>query len=335
MKPEKPVRLRDFVKFRDCYFSVVSYFNYPEVKCLLRYAPAEMVSNENLEVRGDYVKLSHEQALKFFREYERGGIFYLPADKVEVLKPEELTPKIVEKDGVAKKVYEFFRVPPSHKGVTGSRLIGLNREDSDVDFVVYGDWWFRAREELIRGVKRGALSQPDEDCWKKIYRKRRPAIDFDTFVMHEERKFHRAFIGDTYFDLLYVRDYDRIYEFEEFSGIKAGMAEITGRLADDSAVFDYPARYPLEDVEFVHAELFDTDEDETEIKLDDILSLSSVEVLSFTHTYAGQAFAGERVRAYGVVEIGSKVKPEVKLVVGTRRECEEFIISESLVNRNG
>jgi len=333
MKHEKPVRLRDFVKFKDCYFSVVSYFNYPDVKCLLRYAPAEMVlKNENLEMRGNYVKLNHEQALEFFREYERGGIFYLPAGEVEVLKPEELTPQIIKKDGVVKKVYEFFSVPPSHKGVTGSRLIGLNREDSDVDFVVYGDWWFRAREELIKGVESGVLSQPDEDCWKKIYRKRNPAIDFDTFVLHEKRKFHRAFIGETYFDLLYARDYDRIYEFEEFSGIKAGMAEITGRLADDSAVFDYPARYPLEDVKFIHAELFDTAKSNKNRNLDDVLnSLSSIEVLSFTHTYAGQAFAGERVRAYGVVEIG----PDVKLIVGTRRECEEFIISESLVNRNG
>ncbi|RUM35008.1 MAG: DNA polymerase subunit beta [Archaeoglobus sp.] len=334
MSTEKPVRLRDFVKFENCYFSVVSYFNNPEVKCLLRYAPAKLVLKnlQKVEKRGDYVKLSHEQALNFFEEYRRNGIFYLPLDKVKVFKPEILTPKLVEKDDTLRKVYSIFKIPPAYKGVTGSRLIGLNRSDSDVDFVVYGKWWKKAREKLIEGIKNGFLSQPDEECWKKIYNKRRPVLDFDTFVLHEERKFHKAIIDDVYFDLLYVRDYDRINEYPEFSGIKVGVAEIVGTLKDDSAVFDYPARYPLEDVKFEYIEYIECESSNKKIenkikKIKNINRISSMEVLSFTHTYTGQAFAGERVRAYGVIEVGS----DVKLIVGTRRECDEFIISESLV----
>ncbi|GEM_PF-2713363 len=309
---EKMIRLRDFVKFKGCYFSVVSYFNSNYVKCLLRYIPCEMLTKKDKkqEVRvGDlcYVKLNHSEALEYFKEYQKDGIFFIPEKGVSVLKPEVLTPEIVKRDEKVARVYDLFSpIPKTHKGITGSRLIGLAKESSDVDFVVYGKWWNTAREIVKKGIESGLLQYPD---WKKIYEKRKPVIDFETFVAHELRKFNRAVLNGIYFDLLYVRDYDCLHIYPEVSGVKLGRVKLRGVVKDDSAVFDYPARYPLANVD---------------------LKIREVEVLCFTHTYTAQAFKGERVEVSGVLE---KTPEGYKVIVGTRRESDEYIISEDLVKR--
>ncbi len=330
--PEKPIRLRDVVKFRECYFSVVSYFNDP-VKCLLRYVPENLYRKvlkrkpEAEKVRGSYVKLDHDEALNFFMEHVKDGIFLLPPGDVEVFKPEILTPKLVERDNVLRKVYDLFSVPEGFKGVTGSRLIGLSSESSDVDFVVYGEWFEKARKELKEGLIRGKVEELEEDEWRKIYRKRRPAIDFDTFVTHEKRKYHRGFVGETYFDLLYVRDYSNLTIFSEFRGVKVGKILVEGLVENDSAVFDYPARYPMEEVKVLEFEPFELGTSDTSLE-----KVRITEVLSFTHTYVGQAFRGERIRAYGVLEVLEVDGKFVgKVIVGTRRVSDEYIVSMSLI----
>ena len=56
-------------------------------------------------------------------------------------------------------------------------------------------------------------------------------------------------------------------------------------------------------------------------------------VLSFTHTYSGQALAGEVIEARGVVE---RHGDERWLIVGTTREAKgEYIISKTLLESSG
>ena len=81
---------------------------------------------------------------------------------------------------------------------------------------------------------------------------------------------------------------------------------ITAEVTDASFSFDSPAIYEIE-----HSEVN--------------------KVLSFTHTYTGQALAGETIEARGVLE---QTKHETRLVVGTTREAkDEWIRSRSLHSR--
>ncbi len=300
------MRLRDFIKVGDLFFSVVGYRNHPHVRCFLRYAPGD---GKRFRDGKEFRKLSHDDAVrigrKFFRNNE--GIFRVPYDVVdEVFKPEEKLGEIM--DSEVKKVVDFFdNIPMANMGVTGSRLIGLKGDESDVDFIIYGKDWFRGREKIRRGIERGKISEPDDDTWEFIYQKRKPPINFNAFLAHERRKFHRAFIGSTYFDLLYVRDYDELEKnIPEVIGRKMGKMKITAEVKDDRDIFDYPAYYPVE---------------HERIKA----------VLSFTHTYAGQAFRGEVIEAFGQVE---EINGNLYLIVGTKRETEEeYIISRTLLNK--
>jgi predicted nucleotidyltransferase len=305
----RPIRLRDFLRVGEHFFSVLGYRNEEKVKCFLRYSPHE--KGDRLRDGKRFKKLSHEEALAhpIAQKYYERGIFRVPLNDIdEIFKPEERLKDAMDTN-VAKVVNFFSTIPMREMGVTGSRLIGLQSEDSDVDFIVYGKYWFIAREKLRRGIENGTLSDLDEETWDFIYRKRRAPIPYELFVAHERRKFHRAYIGSTYFDLLYVRGYGEIDNgVPEDAGIKLGKATITAKVVDDLYTFDYPAYYPL---------------DHPEVKA----------ILCFTHTFAGQALRGERVFAKGDLEL---IEGEKYLVVGTKREAEdEFIVSLDLMQREG
>lgn len=312
MRLGKPIRLRDFIRVGDFYFSVIGYRHDNGVKCFLRYVPDE--KGDRVKDGKKFRKLLHEEAVKFAldsgMEYFDGHIFVVPVGDVdEVFKPEERLVNALKSKEVRKVVEFFSGIPRNEMGVTGSRLIGLEGSESDVDFVMYGKWWFEGREKIRKGIERGTIAEPDSDTWEFIYRKRKVNVPYDVFLAHEKRKFHRAVIGSTYFDLLYVRGYDELdKDIPEEKGIKLGIATVVAEVLDDGFVFDYPAYYLVK-----HG------------KIDAILA--------FTHTYVGQAFKGEVLEARGHIE---EINGKKYLIVGTKRETEdEYIVSLTFLESAG
>jgi len=308
------VRIRDFVITKqDWIFSVVCYdLGEEEVKCLLRYVPDDR--GERVAERGRYRKLDFEEAYVFLDrhcpEYVKCGIQVVPkADIIEILRPEDELPLIAEREEPARTIFAILekRIPSDRIGITGSYLCGLNSANSDLDFVLYGLPNFnRAREVIEAAVEEGILVELNDAMWQRIYIKRQPELSYNCFVAHEQRKKNRGAIGDTYLDILYTRDREEIKQLDMINyeiGERGGYATIKAEVKDASFSFDNPAIYEVE-----HPEIS--------------------KVLSFTHTYAGQALAGEKIEARGVIE---RTKHELRLVVGTTRDAKgEWIRSLSL-----
>jgi predicted nucleotidyltransferase len=308
-------RIRDFVITKqDWIFSVVSYdLGEEDVKCLLRYIPDER--GERVSEKGRYRKLDFYDSYDFLRrhhpEYVKDVHVIPKRDIKKILRPEEWLPLIAEREESVKTIYELLgkHIPKERIGITGSFLCGLNGEKSDLDFVVYGLKNFNLAREVIEDAKEeGLLAEIKEEIWKRIYRKRKPELSYEDFVAHERRKKNRGVIGNSYFDILYVRDWAEIEKLDMRNyerGERVGYVEITAEVKDASFSFDNPAIYVI---------------DHPEIN----------KVLSFTHTYAGQALEGEKIEARGVME---RTKHETRLVVGTTREAKgEWIKSLSLLN---
>jgi predicted nucleotidyltransferase len=185
--------------------------------------------------------------------------------------------------------------------------VGLENDASDIDMVVYGNAWFTARRQLRKSIVAGKIPAMSEEMWQKVYCKRRPDISFDDFVLHESRKFNRGEFEGTYFDLLYSRGYDNLHAIQPITlGEKTGKRTIEATVTDASLAFDSPGIYYVE-----HEEI-------------DL-------VLSFTHTYCGQCFAGEILEANGSVE---KHGEQTWLTVGATREAHgEYIVSRTLLDQ--
>ncbi len=299
-------RLRDFIITRDDWiFAVADYCHEGGVRSILRYIP------DPLGKRGThkkYRKLDFDEAFEFMKNARPewvGDVHIVPWDCVrQVLAPEEKLPLLTKHNSKVKTIVSALRaIPPDKMGVTGSLLAGLENESSDIDFIVYGKSWFKARDIIERAKKeKTRITEISDKMWHDIYAKRKPELSFDEFLIHEQRKGNRGMVGDTYFDLLYVRDWEEITPC--LRGIDIGVKTIEATVTNADFAFDSPAIYKIRHPEISY-------------------------VLSYTHTYAGQALAGERIEARGMVEVVGNRK---RLVVGTTREAKgEWIRSLTLL----
>jgi hypothetical protein len=309
-------RIRDFVVTKqDWIFSVVSYdLGGEHLRCLLRYVPDE--KGERVSERGRYRKLDFYGAYEFLRkhrpEYVKDVHAVPKGDVKEILRPEVRLPAIAELNEHARAVYKLLgqRIAKERIGITGSFLCGLNDANSDLDFVVYGRANFDKARTLVKAAtEAGLLTALTDELWRQIYRKRKPELSYEEFLAHELRKGHRGAIGGTYFDILYVRDPSELQRLDRRDyepGERLGYRTIRAEVKDASFSFDSPGIYEIE-----HPEVN--------------------KVLSFTHTYTGQALRGETLEARGLLE---QTEHETRLVVGTTREAKgEWIRSLALSSR--
>lgn len=305
------VRLRDFVETKEHWiFSVVDYYDAEGVRCLLRYVPSPEGEREKDGIR--YKKMGFDEAYAFIREHKPeyiNGVMVVPKkDVVSHYQPHEGLMRILDQDPRVKQMVDALaHVDINCIGITGSKLVGLGAESSDNDFVVYGKTWYQARDELQKAIADGRIGGIDEGAWEKIYKKRKPELTFEEFYLHEKRKGNRCLLDGALTDLLFVRSWDQIGPRVPI-GRDMGKLTITAKVTDATFAFDSPAIYEV---------------DHPEVK----------RVLSFTHTYAGQALAGETIEACGKLEETPTGK---HLVIGTSREPKgEWIKSLTLLEKAG
>jgi len=307
-----PLRLRDFIEDRDGWlYAVSTYDNRESVGCILRYVPDG--NGERLHPSGQrYTKYDFDEAYALIRQKKPqydGLIHHVPfGDVKRVLKPDLEIGRIARDHPRVQRLLDLFCLPAGAIGCTGSLLCGLANENSDIDMVVYGKHWFAAQRLVAEGIQNGTIEGLSPALWRKVYEKRRPDIPYDQFVLHEQRKWNRGQIGGTYFDILYTRSYEDLENAPAGKGTVLWKLTIEAKVKDASLAFDSPAIYEIE-----HG--------------------SVSRVLSFTHTYSGQAVAGETIEACGVLEQHGSQR---WLIVGTTREARgEYIVSKTLLEKEG
>ena len=319
------IRLRDFiVTDNDWIFAASGYDHTGGVQAVLRYIPDQNGDRELDGVR--YRKLDFDESGEFMEKNHPSWKFRIPEDAIsKVLRSDERIPTLAKEDPRVAVIIDVLKsagIPVDKMGVTGSMLPGLQIEGSDIDFVVYGRYWFLARDAILQEISRNMgrvgqdsdrdrdsdkleITEISEEMWHQIYAKRVPEISFEEFLAHELRKGNRGMVGGTYFDLLFVRDWDQLPVTQE-RGADLRRCSLTARVLSADLAFDSPAVYEID-----HP----------------VVS----KILCYTHTYAGQALAGEVVEARGMME---DVRGQKRLVVGTSREpVGEWMRSLSLLSR--
>jgi predicted nucleotidyltransferase len=302
------LRIRDFFQTRQGWIFAVSDYCHPHgIRSLLRYVPD--LKGEREAGGRRYRKLDFDDAYRFLRIKQPdwvADLHQVPAEEIKLtFSPSHALLALAQTDPRVKRIVQTLAgagVPMQQMGITGSMLVGLQAPGSDIDFVVYGPSWWKARDILARAKSNGEMDDLDEATWRKIYLKRKPEIGFEEFMIHEKRKGNRGMVEGTYFDLLFTRDWEQIQT--QPRGRQAKAAQIEARVVNADFSFDSPAIYRL---------------DHPEVK----------EIFSYSHTYAGQALPGERIEARGVLE---ETENGLRLVVGTTREARgEWIRSLTLM----
>lgn len=183
-------------------------------------------------------------------------------------------------------------IPLDRIGVTGSLLLERAGDDSDIDIVIYGrDAFADARTWVRDALKTGAARELTAEQWEATWQRRGRPMDLERYVWHESRKFNKAIVEDFRFDLNLVQD--GITEPE--IGRKRNVVDLTARVVDATRSFDWPATYLVD-----HPTID--------------------EIQTYTATYFGQAVAGERIRARGIVE--QLQDGRQRLLIGTDRDAQ-------------
>ena len=227
-------------------------------------------------------------------------------------------------------VCDFFHyiggIPYENMGISGSILPGLQKDDvSDLDYVIYGldnhrkaiaaFKQYRNKEVYIEDKdKHITLNGITDDYWNFVYNKRMSdsSLTIEEFRWYENRKANRGTINGTLFDILATKNYDEIEgEWGDTRYEPQGIAKVECDIESALGAFDNPSLYTVKNLEVISG-------------VDKPIS----EIVSFTHTYAGEVIDGEHVIAKGKVEkVISENKDEYyRLVVGTTREAiDEYV----------
>ena len=195
------------------------------------------------------------------------------------------------------ELFEQHGLDLAQTGITGSILVGVQNQGSDIDLVCYGrDVFHQCRAITGKLIESGALQELNDLDWRQSYDRRSCELSYEEYVWHERRKTNKAVINGRKFDLNFI---DHSASSEAVSYQKYGAITLQCRVVDDTYGFDYPARFKI-----------DHEQIET--------------VVSFTATYTGQAVSGEMVEVSGMLE---QTEQGVKrIVVGASREAHgEYI----------
>ncbi|MGQ9544694.1 MAG: hypothetical protein ACUVQX_02795 [Candidatus Bathycorpusculaceae bacterium] len=187
---------------------------------------------------------------------------------------------------------ETANVPWNRLGVSGSLLVKMHTETSDIDPVVYGseNCWkvYSALQKLLK--EGGASFKPYtmEDLKTLFdFRSKDTLMRFEDFIAVESRKvFQGKFMGMDYF-IRFVKDWDEIGEkYGDIQYKNCGYAKIEATVADDSESIFTPCTYKIENVKVVEGP-----------------SVQPIkEIASFRGRFCEQARKGEAIIAQGKVE---------------------------------
>jgi predicted nucleotidyltransferase len=177
-------------------------------------------------------------------------------------------------------------------GVTGSLLIGVQQDNSDIDLVFYErETFHEARALIARLIDKNQLTNLSEKDWQEAYNRRSCTLNRQDYVWHERRKFNKGVINGRKFDLNLVADKVLL---EPISYRKLGEVVLQANITEDWLSFDYPALYTID-----HATV--------------------ATVVCFIATYTGQAVIGETVEVSGLLE--QAADGGNRIVVGSSREA--------------
>ncbi|QSA96478.1 hypothetical protein [Methylococcus sp. EFPC2] len=296
---------RDFVETREgLIFAVVdSHVEDNKVLAFLRYAPEgqgpRKVSTD--EANGLLAKhypryLHHSTRLDApLHGVPLGDIVHhhRPRERLRIITARGAEDIIEERLLYLVDLLAIKGVPVGDLGVTGSLLIGRQNPASDIDLVAYGSAvFFSARSAVRRLMDDGELDDLSESDWREAYARRQCELDYDEFVWHERRKGNKGMAGGSKFDLALIEACPGMADTLRWR--KSGSTVLRARIFDDAGAYGQPSVYRID-----HPEI--------------------AEILSFTHTYTGQAMSGEWVEAAGSLECCEDGRK--RLVIGSSREA--------------
>jgi predicted nucleotidyltransferase len=306
----------------DLFFSVKGGLHSDElIVCVLRYVPDEKGERTfdgkhyrrvyDLDSTTEYLKNNKSTYVNYI-DWLGLSLQSVPVSHIaEVYKPTQRLQHIISKPDsiLEEKVYNFVNilsdtsgVALSSFGISGSLLIGLDDDNSDIDLNVYGIKNGQRVYDALKKIRR-------EENWVSAYRKDSiepilfsrwgdTGIDLEIFRKIEMKKILHGLIGDVdYFIRLLVDE-------KKSNSTPIKSVSISATVTDSSQAIYTPCLYSVEDVIL---------EDES------TYNISSLK--SYRGKFTEQVKKGEKIKAQGTLErVAQENDIMYRLMLGKKRD---------------
>ena len=311
--------------------------------CFIRFYPDPQGDRErdgqkftkiyDLKERQAFLKENYPKYLFFSEELdlELQGVknedikkIYTPRDHFKDLHEKGCTSKVEE---YSQLLCELFiregNVPEGSIGITGSSMVGLNKEESDLDLIIYGTHTSLEFQEELKKIFNASnkCRMYDFKEYKSHYEWRVGGsnIPFEDFMKSEKRKLHQGKFHGIDFFIRYIKSpEDWKGSFYDFKYTDYGRIKLEAKIVDSTYSIFTPCSYKINALKILNFP----------DKSKDINARDILEVNSFRGRYCEHAREGEIVVIEGKLErVCFKSKKEYfRVLLGDQVEDKMIIM---------
>ena len=310
----------DYIETKnDNFFFDVKGVHHPSDRkiCFIRFYPhldGDRIKNGkkyrkiyDLQERFSFLRKNHPNFLFFSKEFDIELQCVKNEDIKKIYTPREYYKELFQKynpnnlENCSKELCELFietsTLPHGSIGITGSQMVGLSKEQSDIDLIVYGTDISRNFQNKLANI-----IEKDQYCRKYTREEYRThyewrvggsGIPFENFLKSERRKLHQGMYKRFEFFIRYIKSpKDWKGTYYDYSYKNMGRIKLKAEITDDSNAIFTPCSYKIECIKAYNNKYISKN-----IKLDDIIM-----VTSFRGRFCEHAIKGETVLVEGKLE---------------------------------
>ena len=285
--------------------------------CFIRFYPDQEGDRVRIGIR--YKKIYNlKERYSFLKEKFPKYIFYseeldLELQGVEnkdikrIYSPKDYFKSVSEKNNLfileeySKKLCEVFisegNIPENSIGITGSPMVSLAKENSDIDLIIYGTKTSLAFQENLKKIleKSNIIRKYDVKEFKDHFNWRAGGSDlsFENFMRSEKRKLHQGKFFNTDFFIRYIKSpEDWKGDFYDYKYKDCGRLKLTAEIIDSTDSIFTPCAYKINPIKILSNNLIFSKIEKIPLK----------EINSFRGRFCEHAVKGEKVLVEGKLE---------------------------------
>lgn len=309
-----------------------------KIICFLRYYPD--LNGDRLRNNTRYSKIYDlEQRYEFLRKNFPDFVFYsnqidmeLQGVKIkeikQIFKPKNCYKNLKKSDNLTqnqRKALDFCdtlinntQITSDDIGITGSIMVGLDGENSDIDVIIYGTDISKKIQEELKKIylnEKILVRKYNLEEFKKHYEFRAGSsgISFENFIRSEKHKLHQGKFQETDFFIRYIKSHqDWQGKFSDYIYKNYGRIKLKAEILNSSDSIFSPCTYKIEALKLLELLPFSN-----EIELNQIH-----EICSFRGRFCEQAIDQEKVYIEGKLEkvLSKKKKEYFRIILGEYKE---------------
>lgn len=220
----------------------------------------------------------------------------------QIFNPKIILQELIKKDHIIRELVHLITIDDinilKHLGITGSRLLGLNTLNSDIDLIFYGSLKLSKRvyNQLKKLRKKGLIKPVHGTHLRKLWKERMDTpIDYTLFRSIEKKKIVQGMFMNYMYSI-------KLFDYTSWEqGDVVGIITFEGIILDDSRSMLFPPSYLIKPLKIINEY----------IKID-----KPIKVISYRSRFWEIASKGSIVKIHGVLE-----KLNDDLIVIINHEC--------------